>query len=128
MLKDKFLISFLLPFIKDYKVLPSLSFDILPTKNLMQACNFTKSNTHPWVFFTFFKLYKWYQIAQRITYMYYTYIFESATLLKVTLLHGCFSRFLNCTNGTKLHNASHMKMSKCVTCIQNIIFHAIYKC
>ena len=22
-------------------------------------------------------------------------------LLKVTLLHGCFSRFLNCTNGTK---------------------------
>ena len=48
--------------------------------------NFTKSNTHtwvfsrshcslqlywkntsPWVFFTFFKLYKWYQIAQSIT-------------------------------------------------------------
>ena len=24
-----------------------------------------------------------------------------ATKLKVTLLHGCFSRFLNCTNGTK---------------------------
>ena len=23
-------------------------------------------------------------------------------LLRVTLLHGCFSRFLNCTNGTKL--------------------------
>ena len=31
------------------------------------ACNFTKSNTLPWVFFTFFKLYKWYQIVQRIT-------------------------------------------------------------
>ena len=30
---------------------------------------YTKSNTPPWVFFTFFKLYKWYQIAQRITYM-----------------------------------------------------------
>ena len=26
-----------------------------------------KSNTLPWVFFMFFKLYKWYQIAQRIT-------------------------------------------------------------
>ena len=26
----------------------------------------TKSNTPPWVFFTFFKLYKWYQIAQNI--------------------------------------------------------------
>ena len=29
-------------------------------------------------------------------------------LLKVTLLHGCFSRFLNCTNGTKLRKASDM--------------------
>ena len=32
------------------------------------ACNFAKSNTSPWVFFTFFKLYNWYQIAQNITY------------------------------------------------------------
>ena len=62
----------------------------------MEACNFTKSNTicskltiktpkrkHPW---------------------------KPATLLKVTLLHGCFSRFLICTNGTKLRNASHMDL------------------
>ena len=28
----------------------------------------TKSNTPPWVFFTFFKLYEWYQIAQSTTY------------------------------------------------------------
>ena len=27
-----------------------------------------KSNIHPRVFFTFFKLYKWYQIAQNINY------------------------------------------------------------
>ena len=33
-----------------------------------KVCNFTKSNTPPWVFFTFFELYNWYQIAQRITY------------------------------------------------------------
>ena len=33
-----------------------------------KACNFTKSNTLPWVFFTFFKLYERYQIAQRTTY------------------------------------------------------------
>ena len=32
------------------------------------ACNFTKINTPPWVFFTFLKLYKWYQIAQRTTF------------------------------------------------------------
>ena len=32
----------------------------------------------------------------------------SVKLLKVTLLHGFFSRSLNCTNGTKLRNASHL--------------------
>ena len=31
-----------------------------------KACNFTKNNTPSWVFLTFFKLYKWYQIAQSI--------------------------------------------------------------
>ena len=30
------------------------------------------------------------------------------TLLKVTLLYGCFSHFLNCTNGTKSRNATHL--------------------
>ena len=30
---------------------------------------------------------------------------KPATSLKVTLLHGCFSRFLNCSNCTKLRNA-----------------------
>ena len=34
----------------------------------MSAIFSTKSSTHPWVFFTLFKLYKWYQIAQHITY------------------------------------------------------------
>ena len=34
--------------------------------------------------------------------------FQPATLLKVTLLHGCFSRFLSCTNVTKSRNAPHM--------------------
>ena len=28
------------------------------------ACKFIKINTPPWMFFAFFKLYKWYQIAQ----------------------------------------------------------------
>ena len=42
---------------------------LLLVKLQLLACNFTKSNTPPWVFFTFFKLYKWYQIAQSITYL-----------------------------------------------------------
>ena len=33
---------------------------------------------------------------------------KPATLLNLTFLHECFSRFLNCANGTKLHNASHI--------------------
>ena len=37
--------------------------------------------------------------------------FHPATLLKVTLLHGCFSRFLNCTNGTESRKTSHMSWS-----------------
>ena len=36
---------------------------VLLLVKLQAFCNFTKSNTPPWVFFTFFKLYKWYQIA-----------------------------------------------------------------
>ena len=35
---------------------------------LKKSCNYTKSDTPPWVFFTFFKMYKWCQIGQSITY------------------------------------------------------------
>ena len=34
---------------------------------------------------------------------------QPATLLKITLFHGRFSCFLNCTNGTKSCNASHLQ-------------------
>ena len=36
----------------------------------------------------------------------------SATLLKLTLLHGCFSRILNCTNYIKSRNAPHFPLSE----------------
>ena len=35
---------------------------------LLVACNFTKSNTPSWVFFTLLKLNNWYQIAQNVSY------------------------------------------------------------
>ena len=41
---------------------------LLSVKLQALACNFTESNTLPWVFFTFLKLCKWYQIAQSITF------------------------------------------------------------
>ena len=36
------------------------------------AGNITKTITPPWVFLTFFKLYKWYQIAQSIVYVFHS--------------------------------------------------------
>ena len=48
-----------------------------------EACNFTtKINTPPWVFFTFFKLYKCYQIAQRTRYIF--------SKLEITVPHLAF--------------------------------------
>ena len=37
-----------------------------------------------------------------------SYRLKPSTLLKVTLVHGFFSRFLNCANGAKLRKVSHM--------------------
>ena len=37
-------------------------------------------------------------------------LLEPATSLEVTLLHGCFSRFLNCINGIKSRKASHIPL------------------
>ena len=36
------------------------------------------------------------------------FAFSFAFLVKVKLLHGCFSRFLNCANVTKSRNTSQM--------------------
>ena len=49
--------------------------------------------------------------------------FQPVTLLKVTLLHG-FSRFLNCSNGTQLRKASHLKFHRPPTII-NVFFQEI---
>ena len=46
----------------------------------------------------------------------------SATFSKVTLLHECFSRFLNCTNGTKSRNAPHL-LKKLL--LENLVFCAV---
>ena len=44
---------------------------LLLVKLQVKACNFTKSNTSSWVFFIFFKLCKWYQIVQSVSYLKY---------------------------------------------------------
>ena len=40
---------------------------LLLVKLQAETCNFTKSNTLSWVLLTFFKLHKWYQIAQPVS-------------------------------------------------------------
>ena len=42
---------------------------ILLVKLQVSASNITKSNTPPWVFFTYFKFHRWYQILQSISSM-----------------------------------------------------------
>ena len=44
------------------------------------SCNFTKSNTHPWVFFIF-GLRKWYQIAQNIIFEYWTFLLNKTKII-----------------------------------------------
>ena len=57
----------LVPFVQFWKCEKHPWRSVTSVKLLAEACNFTKISTHPWVFFTFLKLYKWYQITQRIT-------------------------------------------------------------
>ena len=53
----------------NYKNVKNAHGGVLILAKLKNLLKFTKINTPPWVFFTFFKLYKWYQIAQRITFL-----------------------------------------------------------
>ena len=70
-----------------------------------KACNFTKINTPPWVFITFFKLYKWHQIAQRITYIAY----EKSGLRKLTVF------LKKCRVANRILEASHWSRSFLLT-------------
>ena len=49
-----------------------------------------------------------------------------ATLLKLTLFHGCFPYFLNCTNGTESRKASHKTHCSHSCSKSNLINGSIY--
>ena len=62
------------------------------------AYNLTKNNTPPWEFFTFFNLYKWYQIAQSITYAFwaqwkYLKCLANLKMVKYNFFCGTFCLF-----------------------------------
>ena len=76
-------------------------------RNLVTCAQFKKREKHPWRSVTF-----------RL---------QPATLLKVTLLRGFSSRFLNCTNGTKSRKApnicgSFLTMEPLI-CVFKLILH-----
>ena len=78
-----------------YFVTSPKSFEIFfcdALRDLVPFVQFKKREKHPWMSVTFSKM-----------------AGQPATLLKVTLLHGCFSRFLNCTNGTKSRKVPRTK-------------------
>ena len=47
-------------------------------------------------------------------------------LLKVSLLHGYFSRFLNCGNGTKTRKASHIDVSVKIVAVFCTLFFLVH--
>ena len=62
--------------------------------DLVPFVQFKKREKHPWRSVNFSK----------VTGL------KPATLLKLTLLHGRFSRFLNCTNAPKSRSATYMSV------------------
>ena len=64
-------------------------------RDLVLFVQFKRREKHPWKSFTFSK--------NRLK----TFRLKSATLLKVALISGCFSCFLNCRNGTKSRKTSY---------------------
>ena len=72
-------------------------------RDLVPFAQFKKCEKHPWRNVTF-----------RL---------KPATLLKVTLLHGCFSRFLSCAHGKKSRNAPHVIFEQNSYLLQCFLFH-----
>ena len=66
---------------------------ILLVKLQAEASNFAKSNTPPSVFFTFFKLCKWYQIAQSITNIGKSKLWKVSLLVKMNSAINIFRIF-----------------------------------
>ena len=70
--------------------------------DLVPFLQFKKCEKHPWRSVNFSKV--------------------AGFSLKLTFLHGCFSRILNCTNGTKSRNAPHIKVTKLLLKLPENIF------
>ena len=72
-------------------------------RDFVPFVQFKKREKHPWRIVTFRKVagfkHPWRSVTLSL---------QPASLPKVTLLHGCFSHFLNCTNSTKSCKVSQL--------------------
>ena len=109
-----------------------------------EACNFTKSNTSPLVFFTFLKLDKWYQIAWSLSIIIYSqllllfilkyYLFLNSSLTHLTPVFRFYTpsnfknqRFFYISRGYRNWSlAWNGLISKCATKTFNIL-RAFYR-
>ena len=88
---------------------------------------YSKGNTPPWLFFTFFRLYKWYQIAQSITYT----DSISTSFFFIYFSQSCVSHVsVISLLGFELNNRMTSKKGKIieqnfVTCWNKILLHII---
>ena len=71
---------------------------LLLAKLLALTCNFTKSSSSPWMFFAFFKLYKWYQIVQNVSGWahYFNWLFHKLCKDNADILYLDYFSVLRC--------------------------------
>ena len=87
---------------------------LLLVKLQAKACNFTNNNTLPWVLCTFFKLHKWYQIAERITYVEQGTLFwniQENTTYYLWIKIDSRERHFNITEPSFLHSLMDVRLS-----------------
>ena len=90
--------------------------------------NFTKSNTPPWVFFTFYKSYKWHQIAQSNTYFCVYNIVASNFRCRPTILFPLFD-FKTFSNRLFLFDPFSGNNVNCVKSVQiRSFFWSLFSC
>ena len=81
-------------------------------KNTHEGVFLTKNSTPPWVVFTFYKLYKWYQTAQRIT---------VCKQFLVIILHLLMISVLRQLSFDQVHVSFLVKINKREICSNNVL-------
>ena len=67
---------------------------LLLVKLKAEAYNFTKSMIFSWVFFTFFKLYKWYWIVQIVIYFMFSGVWSLAGVFSLEVMINTESKYI----------------------------------